>query len=77
MESSYIGLVALWSIFIVVVIGGYILKHNDRNSDANNENNSEYFPYLTVAKSEHFYGLLLFISFGLVIYSSLLVANVV
>ena len=77
MESSYIGLVALWSIFIAVVIGGYILKHNDRKYDGKNENNSEYFPYLTVAKSEYFYGLLLFISFGLVIYSSLLVSNVV
>ena len=65
MESSYIGLVVLWVILIVILAIGFLMKHNDRDSDNRKQNNSEYFPYLTISKSEYFYGILLVLSLGL------------
>ena len=77
MDSSYIGLISLWGILAIILVLGYVFSNRDGVNDGRNENTSNHFPYLSVIKSEYFYGIILLLSFGLVIYSSLLVANVV
>ena len=90
MESSYIGLLCFWGLLILVFVSGYLLKLNDRKSYRNRteyqdaeyrvvniHENSTFFPYLTILESDYFFTILTVLSLGLVVYSSLLAANVV